>query len=404
MDRRQFLFGIGALAAVTTLRAADAPARFRIEDVPLTPADEIQRRVRAARPKLGGAIPRDLSRRLGATHYAGKYHLTDEPFLIEGCRQLQKLGMNIAKLWFGRQLDGYGYNSKWDIARNATLADIARHEYFRQAFAMPFATFALEIQPVGNYGGAWHKPGASYAEDEQQFYDLTKHLLQSYKDRDVLFILQHWEGDWMVRDKPGDDWQKNRPAYAEQRCDAMARWLEARQRGVTRARKDFGPARCRVDHAAEVNRVFDGLQGVPTLLTHVLPRVGLDRVSWSCYDGVGDAVKFWHGVELIRAAAKPPEDRTRTEVFIGEIGIPERQRTPAEVEEFWDRSLAVCFALDIPHIFAWELYCNEIENKSARGPVYREEDLRGFWLIKPDGTLGVGGRQLTELLTRSADR
>ena len=60
--------------------------------------------------------------------------------------------------------------------------------------------------------------------------------------------------------------------------------------------------------------------------------------------------------------------------------------------------------LSIPHILAWELYCNEIENRFAKVPVYREEDLRGFWLIKPNGALGIGGKYLVELRRRSTVR
>lgn len=397
MNRRDFLAAtVGSVAlAASDARGAEAPH--------LTPREEIERIVGKARPSAGGAIPKDLSRRLGTTHYAGKYHLTGEPFLIEGCNRVRALGMDVVKLWFDRRLPGYNYNSTWDLPRDAGLVDVARHAYFRQAFEMPFSTIVLEIQHVGNYGGNWRRPAASFEEDEKQFYELTKHLLQTYRDREVLFILQHWEGDWMVRDFPGQMWDKDRPADAEQRLEVMARWLGARQRGVSRGRAEAGPSRCRVEHAAEVNRVLDGPKGIPTLLTHVLPKVGLDRVSWSCYDGMGSAADLWHGIELIRAYSRPSEGRAKAEVYIGEVGLPERERTEKQVLEFWDMAMGVFFAMDVPHIIAWELYCNEVQNKQAMGPVFKEEDLRGFWLVKPNGELGTTGRLLTDLLKRARE-
>ena len=39
----------------------------------LTPREEIEQRVSQARPLLGGPIPADLQRRLGAAHYGGKH-------------------------------------------------------------------------------------------------------------------------------------------------------------------------------------------------------------------------------------------------------------------------------------------------------------------------------------------
>ena len=71
-------------------------------------------------------------------------------------------------------------------------------------------------------------------------------------------------------------------------------------------------------------------------------------------------------------------------VMIGEIGFPERNRTKEEIIEFWDRSLAVFFALDIPLFVHWELYCNE--------------DLKGFWLYLPEGSLSHSGKYLKGLL------
>lgn len=368
----------------------------------LTPPDEIERRVRKARPLLGGAIPADLKDRLGATHYDGKYYRTRRPYLLEGCEALLGLGMRVAKLLFGSQLPGYGYNSDWKLSAESRLIDVAKHPYFVQAFAMPFTTFVLEIQPVTN---AVHKAKASpdsqqaFAEDEAQFYELAGYLLKTYRQREVTFILQHWEGDWMLRGNDRQAWMEGKVHDTDKRCDWFIGWLAARQRGVARARAEARDSQCRVYHAAEVNRVWDSTRGIPTLTTHVLPHVALDLVSWSSYDGMDSPVRQWQGLELIRHYARPSPVFGKPAIYIGEVGKPEQGQSEEQIVSFWDKAMGVFLAQQVPWILHWELYCNEVAHEN--GPkryVYRAEDLRGFWLIRPDGSLSYSGKYLKALL------
>jgi hypothetical protein len=344
-------------------------------------------------------IPADLPHRLGATHYAGRYHLTSEPFIIEGSRALLTLGMRVAKYWLDPSLPGYGYNSEWKLRRDMRLVEIARHPYFRECFAMPFSAFALEIQPVAR-GRIW-SPSTSFAPDEEQLAELTEYLLETYRDRDVTFILQHWEGDWMMRGM-GVLWDRSGPADLEARCAGFARWLEARQAGVNRGRAKVQNSKCRVCHAAEVNRVLDILEGIPTLTSHVLPRISLDMISWSAYDGANDPIRFWQGLDLIQHHARPAPDGGPPRVFIGEIGYPEHGRSEAQIIAFWDQAMGVMLARQVPYILHWQLYCNE-PLKEAKGnpPTRRTDELRGFWLVKPDGTLSPAAEYFKALLNHA---
>lgn len=389
MRRRDFLGTLGAAAAAFGL----------------TPEAEIEERVRKARPLSGGPIPKDLKNRLGATHYAGRYFFSSKPHLLEGCDALQKLGMGVAKFWFGRSLSGYNYNSEWDFAPETRLVDVARHRYFVDAFAYPFSTFALEIFPVTRGTKPFPDPDNDYAEDEAQIYELTAHLFKNYRQRKVTFILQHWEGDWMLRGRAGEQWRKGGPPDTEARCQGFIRWLTARQRGVERARKEAGRTRCRVFHAAEVNKVWDGVAGIPTITTHVLPKVAVDLVSWSSYDGMSSAVKAWQGIELIRQHARPSPAFGKPVVFIGEVGKPEQGQTEESIVDWWDRAMGVFIAQKVPWIVHWELYCNEPKdgNKRLRS-VLPMDQLRGFWLIRPDGSLSWSANYLTRLLTHASGR
>ena len=371
----------------------------------LTPPEEIQRRVDQARPMRGGPIPADLKDRLGASHYDGRYFLTKEPYLIEGCKALERLGMRVAKFWFGPSLPGYNYNSDWKLSPKARLIDVARHPYFVEAFGRPMSTFVLEIAPVASGKGLFD-PQNDFASDEEQFHELAAHFLATYRDRAVTFILQHWEGDWMLRSGAGQTWRRGGPPDVQQRCDGFARWLAARQRGVERARAEAGNAKCRVLHAAEVNRVWDSTQGIPTLTSHVLPHVALDLVSWSSYDGTGSALRTWQGIELIRHYARPSPVFGRPMVYIGEVGLPEHGKSQQEVVDWWDRTMGVFLALEMPWILHWELYCNEpLDSSRRRGnrDVLGADALRGFWLLRPDGSLSHSGKYLKGLLDRAGE-
>ncbi|HEY7115652.1 MAG TPA: hypothetical protein VH475_03640, partial [Tepidisphaeraceae bacterium] len=54
-------------------------------------------------------------------------------------------------------------------------------------------------------------------------------------------------------------------------------------------------------------------------------------------------------------------------------------------------------------IVQWELYCNEPKTgvKWNEGQSLREDQVRGFWLVKPDGSPGVGATYLMNLMNNA---
>jgi hypothetical protein len=398
MQRRTFL---KQTSAVTTLAALGPFQPLAAQSSGLTSPEEIRKRVRAAQPLLGGTIPADLKNRLGTTHYDGHYHLTDKPFLVEGAEAIQRLGMNVAKFWLREdELPGYGYNSDWSPAlKSGRLVDVLKHKDYVEALALPFRTVFLEVFPLVGNKQTFFAGDNHFEDEEEQFHEVATYLFKTYQDREITFVLQHWEGDWMLRREEGGTWGDVAPEEVKRRCDAFIRWLAARQRGVEKARKEAGASKCKVYHAAEVNRVWDSTKGLPTLTTHVLPHVTLDLVSWSSYDGMSKVEDTWQGVEMIRNHMRPSPVFGKDAVFIGEIGKPEKGLSETEIIEWWDRAMGVCFAMDLPWIVHWELYCNEPADgtKADRRP-RKAEEMRGFWLLRPDGSLSHAGRYLTTLL------
>lgn len=370
-------------------------------------------------PLKGALIPKDIKQKLGATHVAGKYYFTQEPYLIEGCKKIASMGYGVAKLWFRKTGSGYPYNSNWNIDKTITLTELAKHPYWQACFGMNFSTIALSID-----GAGIRTTDSSAIAEENEVYLLTKYLLEKYKDREITFILHNWEGDWIMRGGTGTNarWSRkagelikavdgNResvlvPADSLDRINAMAKWFKARQDGVNRARSEAGTGKCKVVHAIEANKVMDSQQGIPGIVNSVLPLVETDMVSWSCYDGMDETgLKLYRGIEYIKQYIRPTAYmKGKKVVFLGEIGIPEQryegltEKDP--VVRRWDAYIGVCLALKVPYLIQWELYCNEPKDENLRklNDVRKTEEMRGFWLIRPDGSTGFAASYFNTLL------
>ncbi len=376
--------------------------------------DEINLIIEKSSPLNGAEIPKDIKFRLGAAHVAGKYYFTKDPFLIEGCKAIQNLGLGIVKLWFQGNPEGdYPYNSKWNLGDHPTLVDIAKRPYFKAVFDMPFKTFALSVRGEVNLQKAVGQSTTDYSNEEKAIYKLTKYLLETYRNREIVFILQNWEGDWLLRGGTGTDAQWTHDSYpkdVEKRCQVMIDWFKARQAGVERARNEVGKTKCKIYHAIEVNKVLDCEKGIPGLTLNVLPYVKTDMVSWSCYDGMTNPVDLWRGIDYIKENMKPTGIFPGTPVMIGEIGIPENEGTVFGIPDIkgeivtdelikrWDRAITVFCVQQIPYVIQWEVYCNEPKNGVKDSLTRTMDQMRGFWLTRPDGTESYCASYLKRLI------
>ena len=100
-------------------------AQTKPDQLPTSDAAIIER-INQFRPLRNAPIPKQIHRKLGATHVAGKYFFSDEPYLMEGCMALYKLGFGVIKLWFRKDGGGYPYHSNWQISKNTSLTEIGR--------------------------------------------------------------------------------------------------------------------------------------------------------------------------------------------------------------------------------------------------------------------------------------
>ena len=319
---------------------------------------------------------------IGVTHVGGTYNLgnTTQDYLSQGADQILEMGSKTIKLWLNTPKTKYPFNSPDWPDKYGSLVEIAQHPYYRRIFDKPFKTYILVTYSLGRDEHYFtHGITDEQALDEnRQFHDLTQYLLKTYAGTGKTFVLQHWEGDWAIRGhyKPEVD-------PTPEAITGMVTWLNARQAGVTSARKETKAKGAYVYHAAEVNLVEQAMKsGKPCVVNAVLPKTSLDLVSYSSWDTCGKGNVFKEALEFIAANMPDSEPFGAKNVYIGEYGWPENNEPAEKVQGTIRNVVKTGLEWGCPYLVFWEVYCNE----PIRKPVVKNEDTRGFWLIKPDGT------------------
>jgi len=334
---------------------------------------------------------RDLRDVIGVTHVAGKYHLTDKDFLNEGADRVLALGSRVIKLYLMVPPErNYPFNSQWPMVR--TLVDLARTPYYRSMFEKPFTTYILTTYSIGHPDHYW-KSGITdkqARDEEEQFYRLARYLLTTYRGSNKRFVLQHWEGDWAIR---GGYDPKIDPS--PKAISGMIRWLGARQKGVERARSEIRPRDVQVFHAAEVNLVKIALRDSrPTVTNKVLPHTRVDLVSYSAWDTQGDPALLRSALDFIARHTPDRGPFGNRNVYLGEFGLPENNHSREKVRRTIRGAAKTAVDWGCPWVVYWQVYCNE----ARRQPVRSNDDVRGFWLIRPDGSKTWAWKELYALL------
>jgi hypothetical protein len=337
----------------------------------------------AAAEQSTGKELRDI---IGVTHVDGKYCLTDEDFLNEGADKILALGSRVIKVWFHNPERSYSFNSKWP--EMDSLVEVAKSPYFRELFDKPMTTYVMMCFSIGRDAGYWRKgvTEEQKKDEQRQYYELTKYLLTTYKGTSKTFILQHWEGDWLIRGNYDGNVDP-----APDAISGMIKWLNARQAGVNQAREEVGLDGVWVYHAAEVNRVVDSMKkGNPNMVNTVLPHTKLDLVSYSAWDATTkyseDSQVFRKALDFIAANMPDSPDFGNRNVYVGEFGMPENKFPAEQIQKVIPNVVMTSLDWGCPYIIYWQLYCNELDDRKELPPVHSNNAVRGFWLIRPDGS------------------
>jgi len=268
----------------------------------------------------------------------------------------------------------------------STMVELAQTVYYKELFSKPFNTFILEAYEFSQFN--W-KNGLSPNQVKivkQEFYDLTKYLLETYKGTGLTFILQNWEGDNAI----GRD-------ATPVAIKGMTDWLNARMDGIIAARNEIGKTDVKVLGAAELNKVSSEWVG-PKIIDSVLPYTYFDLYSYSNWETGSDAELLKQNLDYIASKVPPSKIYGSKNIMLGEFGAAERL-VGGERRQLTHVKIQVETALNwgVQHVVYWELYCNDRRagvNLETR-PV--NVDMAGFWLIRPDGSKSLVWDYLFEL-------
>ena len=328
---------------------------------------------------------------IGSSHVIPRYYFGEEDCLNQGGDMLLDMGSKVIKIWYyngGETPDiMYPWNSNWSTGATSLL-DGLDDTHYTELFDKPFKTFVLNVASfVVSWNPYYWKDNITQTQidkEEAEFYEFTKALLEKYKGTGKIFVLQHHEGDWHTRGHTDADVDAL-PGVHER----MVKWLNARQRGVTKAREEVGANDVFVYHAAEINVVVKSmLDDKPNMVNEVLPYTNLDLVSYSCYDAcLNPATRLLEdGVQFIKDNMPDSDVFGNDNVYIGEYGVPENSYNPMQIEAVMKNTVKVGLDANCPYIIYWQLYDNELVDPSSPLPVSSNSAVRGFWLIRPDGT------------------
>jgi hypothetical protein len=350
----------------------------------------------------GMSNPEDV---FGIAHVDGKYYLTKEDYLDEGADQVLATGSKVIKLYLSPK--SYRWNSDWPKNTHG-LVDVAKSPYFRSVFSKPFKTYILTAYSTVSRENYWVNGvnAEQAAEETRQFYDLTKYLLTTYKGTGKTFVLQHWEGDWALRIKGPQPFDKD--FFPDKTAvDGMIQWLNARQAGIVKARAEVGGTDVHVYGATEANRLEDSMAGKPGVANSVLPYTTVDLASYSCYNFLDTPERLARAVDYLAAHLPPTAvfGRNPHSVYLGEFGYPQNGREGLEgVNHRLDNAITVARDKGLPWAVFWEIYCNEPATKDLALPLNGKENdanLHGFWMVKPDGTPGMAWHRYRRLFAEA---
>jgi cellulose/xylan binding protein with CBM9 domain len=313
---------------------------------------------------------------VGICHVNGKYHFTDKPFLVEGGDAIQAIGSKAIKVWL--------------TPEDHDLLKLIQTEPYQQLFAMPFEVYALETQRYSYLDFRKITPEDLKAE-EVALYDLTKYLLEKYQGSGKTFILQNWEGDYYLHSSMDLSGQVSGETFQK-----VALWFNARQDGVDRARKEKVYKDVNVYHAAEANHIITNMQGQPCLVNDVFPNTHCDLYSYSCYETQYDPRAIVAALRYLRSKAPDSTAFGDYNVMLGEFGWAENKTPAPEICAKMEDVIAVVVREKIPYAFYWQLYCNEWAKGEVKSPT--AQDLKGFWLIRPDRSIAPMYETLKSLM------
>jgi hypothetical protein len=360
-------------------------------------------------PATGALRPPPIpsANRFGVAHMSPRYRPRGRlgpDVLVEGAEDAYRLGFRTIKVGMNSEVASTDWKyyalPAETLAPVKSMVDLAKLDVYRRLFAIPFQTFLIAADAVGD--GNWNtlaahpEPGRPPEPDRPnspaarqqiyyQMYDLTKYLLTTYKGSGKVFVLQNHEADWHTLPTPDEKLDPSDIALMN-----MADYLSLRQQAVNKARREVGDAGVYVYHLAEVCFVLKSMSGRRTVANNVLPGVECDLVGYSAWETASrPGGEFLQAVAFLKTKARDSFAFGNDNVAITEVGVHEKTQ-PDFSPEF--RAMLEGVAIGMPWVIQWALYDNECfrmeDGKQVAQLDAREDQCNGQWVRKPDGGFG----------------
>jgi hypothetical protein len=369
---------------------------------------------------FGGKTERakPLNERIGVTYWGVRY----EPFLDEygfgiasARAELKKLGTKVTKLATLDLAQNYPFDD-WSDAPLDSLVNVLKHPTFRQFLDDKFfITYFLSAYETNNVAWWDGLDTAEKAYITTSFYDAALYLLTEYAGTGKTFILQNWEADNALGYVYSD--------FSDTAVQGMIDYFNARQEGIQLARNEVGAEHVQVFGGLEVNFLkLTPPSGVPRVADAIVPNTHADLYLYSCWETKdkwdigdnGEAANIAAIKQAVTAALAYLNEKAPASDFFGaknvaisEFGYPELggERSHPEIDgNDWQRmvvqaTIEAGLEYGVQYMVYWELYCNDPTTPIADLTQTTNEDMNGYWLIRPDGTKSAAYDYLQCLLT-----
>jgi len=333
---------------------------------------------------------------IGTQTVGPKYKFTNKTSLVETALEIEKMGSNLLKFSMNARYctENYGLPENKAITSLTKLATL--EPSVKEVLDMDFKFYHIWV-----YGFSQYTPEPIGKKDDtaqikfingypkqyedalyKELYEFTSYLLKTYNESGKTFYLGNWEGDWHLR----SDYDRNKPANPKT-IEGMTRWAITRQKAIDDAKRDVKHNNVEVYHYIEVNLVTKALTepDAKVVTNSIVNVVNPDYVSYSSYDATNpykteeDLRKnLQQALGYIESHLSPKQglpDGKR--VWIGEYGSPSIHHNDEmqNLRSIWTIKSALEWGT--PFVLYWEMYNNEIKEKTG--------EQVGYWLIDDKG-------------------
>ena len=333
---------------------------------------------------------------IGIVHAGGRYNFSQQPYMTEGANLIRDdIGSRVIKLFLGSDInDQYSFNEEW--GSYGSLAELVRSDEIKSVFRKDFSTIILVAYEFerAEWSTVSLKSPADFSAVTEEFYQLTLELIKSYNGSGKTFVLQNWEGDNELT-------PALKSVAKEHKNTVINNYLQynnARQAGIEKARKELfeNPENqgkyggVEVLGALEVNYLSYNGGGESKVVDVVVPDSDADLFSfsdWSTANArLNEDLDYYLG--KINEKRADGDKKTMNDIYLGEFGRAEYYSGTADEQSQFGVAMEtakIAVTKGVRYVCYWSLMCNERVGGETTRPA--NADMKGFWLIKPDGTL-----------------